>query len=50
MADWIRLAREGGYDGYQLYESCAVVRGGKDGSVTMEQPALRELFQREFGK
>jgi len=50
VADWIRLAREGGYDGYQFYECCAVVRGGKDGSITMEQPALRELFQREFGK
>ena len=50
VADWIRLAREGGYDGYQLYECCAVVRAAKDGSVTMEQPALRELFQRQFGK
>ena len=50
VADWIRLAREGGYDGYQLYECCAVVRGSKDGRITMEQPALRELFRREFGK
>jgi hypothetical protein len=50
VADWIRLAREGSYDGYQLYECCAVVRAAKDGSITMEQPALRELFQRQFGK
>jgi hypothetical protein len=50
VADWIRLAREGGYDGYQLYECCAVVRAAKDGGITMEQPALRELFRRQFGK
>jgi hypothetical protein len=50
VADFIRLARDGGYDGYQFYECCAVVRGAKDGKVIMEQPALRELFQREFTK
>lgn len=48
VAEWIRLAREGGYDGYQLYECAAVLRGTGDGKIIMEQPALAKLFQRQF--
>ena len=48
VGDWIRLAREGGFDGYQFYECFTLLRGKKDGSVTMEQPGVRELFQQEF--
>ena len=47
-ADWIRLAREGGFDGYQFYECAAVVRATPGGDVVMEQPALRDLFRQEF--
>ncbi len=50
IADWIRLARDGGCDGYQFYECAAVIKGTRDGRVLMEQPALRDLFQREFGR
>ena len=49
-ADRIRQAREGGYDGFQLYESCSVMRAHPAGRLEMEQPELRELFQREFGQ
>lgn len=44
----IRGARDGGFSGFQFYESCAVIRAHPDGHLTMQQPALRELFQREF--
>lgn len=43
-AEWLRLAREGGFDGYQLYEAAGVLRA-KAGSVEMTEPALREVFQ-----
>ena len=38
-ANWIRLAREGGFDGYQLYEAAGVLR------AKVTEPALREVFQ-----
>lgn len=50
VADWIRLARENDYDGYQFYENAAVVRATQDGRIVMEQPALREIFRRESAK
>jgi hypothetical protein len=50
IADWIRQAREGGYDGYQLYECAAVIKGTHDGRIVMEQPALRDLLHREFAR
>lgn len=46
--EWIRLAKQYGYDGYQLYESAAVLRGTQDGRLVMRQPALRELFRSLF--
>ena len=49
-ADRIRSAREGGYDGFQYYESCAVMRAHPDGRLEMEQPELREVLRREFLK
>ena len=49
IGDWIRRARDGGYDGYQFYECAAAIKGTRDGSILMEQPALREVFRREFG-
>jgi len=48
LADRIRLAREGGYDGFQLYENCAVMRAYPDGQLKLEYPELRDLFRREF--
>lgn len=48
VSEWIRLAREQGFDGYQFYECCAIVRGTRDGQVVMQQPKLRELFKKEF--
>ncbi|NQU12261.1 hypothetical protein HQ590_15810 [bacterium] len=50
IADWIRLAREGGGDGYQFYECAAVIKGTSDGRILMEQPALRTLLHHEFAK
>jgi hypothetical protein len=50
VADWIRLAREGGFDGYQFYECSAVVRATPEGRIVMEQPALAELLSREFAR
>jgi hypothetical protein len=44
----IQLAREHGFDGFQYYECASVVRGTKDGRIIMEQPALKEVFQKEF--
>ena len=48
IAEWIRQARKGGCDGYQLYEAAAVIKGTADGKIVMEQPALRDLLSREF--
>ena len=48
VADWIRSAREAGFDGYQYYECCSVVRATPDGKIVMDRPGLREVFQREF--
>jgi hypothetical protein len=45
----IQAAREHGFSGFQLYESCAVMRAHPDGHLEMEQPELREVFRREFG-
>jgi hypothetical protein len=42
----IRLAREHGCDGYQLYESCSVMRASRDGRVTLQHPAIRDVFRR----
>jgi len=50
IAEWIRMAREGGCDGYQLYECAAVIKGTKDGRIIMEQPALRDLLHRAFAE
>ena len=47
-AQRIRQARDGGYDGFQLYESCCVMRAHPDGRLELEQPALRDVFGREF--
>jgi len=43
-------AEKGGYDGFQFYECNAVIKGKSDGSITMEQPALRKVFQDVFLK
>ena len=48
-ADRIRLAREYGCDGFQFYESAAIVRADEAGRIVMLQPELREVFRREFG-
>jgi hypothetical protein len=50
VQDRIRNAQAGGYDGFQFYECAAVVRGTQDGKIVMEQPALADLFRREFVK
>jgi hypothetical protein len=44
----IQQARAGGFDGFQLYESCCVMRAHADGRLTLREPALRALFAREF--
>jgi len=49
VADRIRLAREGGYDGFQYYECASVMRARPDGALVMRQPALRDVFRRNFG-
>jgi len=49
VEDWIRTAREAGFDGYQYYECASVVRGTPDGKIMMMQPGLRDLLHREFG-
>ncbi len=41
----IRLARECGFSGFQLYENCSVMRARADGELEMQQPALRALFR-----
>jgi len=48
VADWIRAAREAGFDGYQYYECASVVRGTPEGKIVMTQPALREVFRKQF--
>lgn len=48
-ADRIHLARANGFDGFQFYENCAIMRAQSDGRVDMVQPELREVFKREFG-
>lgn len=48
VANWINKAREYGFDGFQFFECAAVVRGTKDGRIVMEQPALRDVFRRNF--
>jgi hypothetical protein len=49
-ANRIQQARDGGYDGFQFYESCAIMRAHTDGRLVMEQPELRDVFQEESGK
>ena len=44
----ITEAQEGGYNGFQFYESSAVVKGTSAGDLIMEQPALREVFGEFF--
>jgi len=44
-ADRIQQAIDAGYDGFQLYESCSVMRAHPDGRLEMERPALRDVFK-----
>lgn len=48
IADWIDQARAHGFDGFQFFECAAVVRGTRDGRIVMEQPALRDVFRKQF--
>ena len=45
---WIRAARAAGHGGYQYYECASVVNGTSQGEIVMRQPALRDVFRREF--
>ena len=45
VAEQIEAAEAGGCDGYQFYEGAAVMVAGKDGTVRMTQPALRDVFR-----
>jgi uncharacterized lipoprotein YddW (UPF0748 family) len=49
VSEWIRAARDGGFDGFQFYECAAIFRGDRDGNVLMPQPELKDLFRKEFG-
>jgi hypothetical protein len=42
---WIQVAMQQGYDGYQFYECASVIQAREDGSITMNQPALAEVFR-----
>lgn len=46
----IKMAREFGYDGFQIYEVAAIVQATADGRITMPEPALRNILQREFAR
>lgn len=47
-AQRIQLARKSGFSGFQLYECATVVRATKDGRVLMKEPALKDVFLKEF--
>jgi hypothetical protein len=49
VAGQIGAAKAGGYDGFQFYESAAIVTAGADGTLRMTQPALRDIFRRASG-
>jgi hypothetical protein len=44
----IERARAAGCAGFQFFEAASVVRATPDGRIVMEQPALREVFRRQF--
>lgn len=49
-ADRIRQAREGGYDGFQYYENCAIVQPRPEGRIEVVHPEIADVFQREFAR
>jgi len=46
----IRRAREGGYDGFQYYENCAIVQPQPGGRIEVVHPEIVEVFQKEFAR
>jgi hypothetical protein len=48
IEEWIRAAREGGYDGYQFCECCAILRALPDGRVVNQRPQVAEIFRQNF--
>jgi hypothetical protein len=47
-ANRIRQARDGGFDGFQYYENCAIVQPRPDGRIEVVHPEIVDVFQREF--
>lgn len=44
----MKAAHDYGFSGFQYYESCAIMRAHTDGTLTMEQPELAEIFRKQF--
>lgn len=49
-ANWIKIAREKGYDGFQFYECASVIQATSGGKLHLRRPALRALFQSIFAE
>lgn len=46
---WLKAADEGGFDGFQFYDSAALLRGFADRQrVLFKNPAVREVLRRHF--
>lgn len=45
---WIQIAMQQGYNGYQFYECASVIQALEDGAITMNQPALAQMFREVF--
>jgi hypothetical protein len=49
LAERLDLAQRAGCDGFQLYESCSVIRP-KNGRLEMVQPEARDIFRQYSGR